>query len=119
MTDKELQEILYDSFFDELHNIEKEAMKKEAILGAIGQGAKALTKLKPATSAKMLQSAYRGGSAAAAKGGAGRVGQFLGGAKQVLKNPMGQAAAAGVAGVGAVGAGGIAAGSALGGRRRR
>jgi len=110
---------MYSGFFDELGQLEKQAMlEKQAVsIGTIGKGFKKLWK-DPKKAWESAKHTFRVGADRAARGGPGAqgpiapaksVGDHLrrawGGASNVARTPVGQAALVGGGGLAAVGGG--------------
>lgn len=103
--DRDLQRMMYNGFFHELSEIQKEA----GLFGQIASGAKTLWN-KPELARKALGMTYRAGAQGAAAKGAGRIGQVASGVRQALNTTPGKALAAGAVGAGALGAGAMGTG---------
>lgn len=106
---EELEQVRYEAFFDELGQLEKQAMFSKIAKAPPGffrqlwGGAQHLYK-RPGSAVKGIRDAYGKGSLFQEATGGGRPAQIMGGLKQVWKTPQGKAAIVGGAGtVGAIG----------------
>ena len=107
-----MNEIAYAAFFDELAQIEKRAMLKQAaFLGSVAQGFKNLAGTAPKNIVGQLKGAWKGGvDSAKAVGPIRPRDAAAGGLRGLAANDTARALGVGALGVGALGAGTLGAG---------
>lgn len=103
--DRDLQRTMYNGFFNEMMEIQKEA----GFLKHTLQGAKRIW-ANPTKQMGVMQKAFQTGAGRAGGQGAGWLGRTASGVGSVLRTRPGKAVAAGVLGAGALGAGAMGTG---------
>ena len=101
-----IDEAIYGAFFDELNQIEKQAMLAKVAMGPLARAGMQFVR-RPAQTAKSLGRIAETGYKAGAGGGGGVIGGVKGATKQLWATPAGKVALIGggaAAGAGALGA---------------